>query len=363
MSVRRTLIVALLVALVALPGLAYAVFQYPDATPYTPDFHQKITPRVTPPPAHQFGLVSPTYIPPGVSANGVYTTPITPGSKGTTTTYNLDWTIGTAGKSGCMVCHGDKNLQRIIGGIAVSMYVDTQALQNSAHAQLLCTDCHLDFAYKVPHASGQAPSENWRTVAKSACKGCHQQEFLDWAKSAHSLSVSGAIGGVGSVDANALGRAGSSAPGQPRPLCGDCHDGHTIPNKNDAAGEAAVHASGIAMCGKCHKETAANYNDYYHGAAYRRGAPDAPACWQCHNTHLVLPSSDKLSATYPDTLVATCSQCHRNAGPGYVQYGQLVHQKQAVLQKNPIYSVVDTATTAIENMFRSFMSAFRKSGS
>jgi hypothetical protein len=117
------------------------------------------------------------------------------------------------------------------------------------------------------------------------------------------------------------------------------------------------------MCGKCHVATSANYNDYYHGAAYRRGAPDAPACWQCHNTHLVLPSTDVLSSTNPNNLVATCSHCHRDAGPGYVQYAQLIHQRQQVLDKNPLFSAVDTATAAIEKAFRNVMSAFRRSGS
>lgn len=356
MSVRRTLMIAMCAALIALPCSAYALY-YPEAPPYVPNLKQNIATQTAPPAQHTFGLVSPTYIPPGVSANGVYTTPITPGSKGTTATYNLDWTIGTAGKSGCLVCHGDPNLRRIVAGVSVSMYVDTVVLSTSAHAKLLCTDCHVDFAYKVPHPSTQA-GDDWKTVAKSACKNCHQAEFQDWAKSAHSSS-----GSTGATSTSTVGRPGSSAPGQPRPLCGDCHDGHSIPNKNDAAGEAAVHASALTMCGKCHVEASANYNDYYHGAAYRRGAPDAPACWQCHNTHFVLASTDRLASTYPDNLVETCTQCHRTAGPGYVQYAQLIHQRQAVYQKNPIFSVVDTATTAIENMFHSVMSAFRRSGS
>jgi hypothetical protein len=360
MSLRRTLMVAVLAALIALPASAYATFQYPEAQPYVPNLKQPIpaAPVQQEVPQHQFGLVSPTYIPPGVNANGVYTTPITPASKGTTATYNLDWTLGTIGKSGCLVCHGDKNLVRIVAGVPVSMYVDTQELQNSAHAKLLCTDCHTDFAYKLPHASG-VNGDSWSTVAKSACKNCHQPEFLDWAKSSHSLS-----GANGALLTSALGRPGSSAPGMPRPMCGDCHGGHTIPAKDDAAGQAALHASALQMCGKCHVETAANYNDYYHGAAYRRGAPDAPACWQCHSTHLILPSSNSQAPTNPDNLATTCSQCHRDPGtgksPGYVQYAQLIHQRQEIYQKNPVYSAVDTATTVIEAMFRNMLSAFGK---
>jgi hypothetical protein len=356
MSVRRTLMLSLVAVLVALPGSAFAAFQYPEAPPPPP-----VVPSVTtqpPIPQHEtFGLVAPTYVPPGVSPTGVYTAPITPGSKGTTATYNLDWTIGTAGKSGCLVCHGDKNLVRIVAGIPVSMYVDTAELQSSAHAKLLCTDCHTDFAYKVPHPTTQA-GEDWRTIAKSSCKNCHQPEFLDWAKSAHSLNASYA-----GTTTTTLGRPGSSAPGMPRPMCGDCHQGHSIPTADNTAAEAAIHASGVSMCGRCHVAWAANYNDYYHGAAYKRGAPDAPACWQCHNTHLIQPSTDKTAWTYTDNLMNTCSQCHKGEpSTGYVAYAPLIHQRQQVLQSNPIFSVVDTATTAIENMFKGVMSAFRRSG-
>jgi hypothetical protein len=357
MSARRTFMVVILAALIALPGSAYAAFQYPETPVYTPNWNQAALATQTQTPPHTFGLVTPTYIPPGVSANGVYTTPIPKGSKGTTATYNLDWTIGSAGKSGCLVCHGDKNLRRVVGGVSVSMYVNTVVLENSAHAKLLCTDCHVDFAYKVPHVSGQA-GETWRVVAKSSCKSCHQPEFLEWAKSSHSLAVS-----ASGTSSSTLGRPGSTAPGKPRPMCGDCHDGHTIPKKTDVAGKEAVHASGLTMCGKCHVQYAENYDDYYHGAAYRRGAKDAPACWQCHNTHQILPTADRLSSTNPDHLVATCSQCHETASPGYVTYAPLIHQRAAAYAKNPIYSAVDTATTAIENMFQSVMSAFKKSGS
>ena len=90
---------------------------------------------------------------------------------------------------------------------------------------------------------------------------------------------------------------------------------------------------------------------------------DAPACWQCHNTHLVLPSSNKSSSTNPNNLVQTCSQCHKGVSTGYVQYAQLIHARQQVLQKNPIMSAVDTATTAIERAFESVLSVFGKSGS
>jgi nitrate/TMAO reductase-like tetraheme cytochrome c subunit len=255
------------------------------------------------------------------------------------------------------VCHADKNIRTVKNGQVVSLYVDAAVLESSAHATLLCTDCHVDFAYKTPHPNASA-SENWRILAKSACKNCHRVEYLEWAKSAHSTAnTPGATSTVGAVN--------SSAPGKPRPLCGDCHMGHSMPSKNDTEAQAALHASALTRCGDCHVLAASNYTDYYHGAAYRQGAPDAPACWQCHNTHFVLPSKDRSSWTNQDNLDTTCGQCHKAigaavAGPGYTQYAVLIHRQQAEVQSNPIVAMVNKATQTVGAAFDKVISTFRR---
>jgi hypothetical protein len=364
MPARRSIVVALIAAALLLPASAYGAFQYPEAPPTQAPgvVSQPATvapPTTPPPPADQFGLVAPTYVPPGVNNQGVYVTPLPPGAKVSTATYSLDWTIGVAGKSGCLVCHADKNLVRIINGKAVSLWVDTLVLDESAHAALLCTDCHVDFAYKTPHPNANDDT-TWRALAKSSCKNCHRPEFLDWAKSSH--SIAGTPGSTSTV-----GAANSSAPGKPRPLCGDCHGGHAIPSKTDTAAVEAVRASALTMCGNCHVLAASSYQDYYHGAAYRRGAPDAPACWQCHNTHLVLPSRDLNSWTNAQNLDTTCGQCHKAVGtplgPGYTQYATLIHRRESTLQSNPVYAAVATATSTIQNVFNKVISTFRRNGS
>jgi len=360
MPARRTIFAALVAVALLLPGSAYGAFQYPEAPPTPPPAPTTPSAPETRAPAHErLGLVAPTYVPPGVNAEGVYVTPLLPGSKNSTATYNLDWTIGVAGKSGCMVCHGDKNLVRIINGKAVSLYVDTLVLDRSAHAALLCTDCHVDFAYKTPHMNSHDDAA-WRALAKSSCKNCHRVEFLEWAKSSHSSA-----GSPGST--STVGAANSSAPGKPRPLCGDCHGGHAIPSKTDTAAVEAVHASALTMCGSCHVLSASTYQDYYHGAAYRQGASDAPACWQCHNTHLVLPSKDLNSWTNADNLDTTCGQCHQSVGkpmgPGYTQYAMLIHRKDSTLHENPVYAAVANATYTIQNAVNKVISTFRRNGS
>jgi hypothetical protein len=368
MRMRVAIVGAALAALMVLPASAYAVFQYPEAPPPAVDIptaaQLEAAAKKVPehPKENTFGLTSPTYVPPGVNAQGIYTTPLPPGATVPTATYNLDWTIGVAGTSGCLVCHGDKNLVRIVDGQVKSLYVDQTILSASAHAKTLCTDCHVDFAYKTPHPNTVVGDE-WRTLAKSACKNCHRQQFLDWANSIHSTAGSASPTATAGTTAT-VGAPDSSAPGKPRPLCGDCHGGHAIPSKEDTAAQAALHGSALEMCGQCHVETASSYSDYYHGAAYRRGAEDAPACWQCHNTHLILPSVNRLSWTNEDNLVTTCGQCHKGTlNDRYTEYARLVHQKNAVLSENPVWAVAHSARQAISNVFFQVGQVFRGDGS
>jgi cytochrome c553 len=273
-------------------------------------------------------------------------------------TYNLDWTLPTAGRSGCVVCHEDKGLVHIVNGQTVSLWVDTEVLKQSAHKSVGCTECHTDFAYKTPHETIVKSGEAWRAVAKSSCKNCHNPSFNDYTDGAHSQASQ--PGDTSST----VGAPNSSAPGKPRPLCGDCHMGHAIPSKTDTAAMEVIHASALEMCGKCHEKATETYADYYHGAAYQRGAKDAPACWQCHAPHKVLVSTDRNSWTNPDNLVTTCGQCHKGTlNTAYLSYSKLVHRKAIVLSENPVFAVANSARQAISNAFYQVAQVFGRNRS
>jgi len=275
-------------------------------------------------------------------------------NQGAYQTYDLSWTLPTAGKSGCQVCHDDKDLVRIKSGKTVSLYVNTDVLKNSAHKDVPCTGCHTDFAYKTPHVNVSKSGEEWRNVAKLSCKNCHSNVFTDYASGSHSPSA------VPGESTSTLGAPDSSAPGKPRPLCGDCHGGHSIPASNNVEAQRELHASGLKMCGSCHVKDTASYNDYYHGAAYRNGAPDAPACWDCHGTHKVLPSTNRQSSVYKDRLYDTCRKCHPDPRDGYVAYAQMVHGHQKVLDDNPVYALIASARKAVASAFDKVGSLFRQ---
>lgn len=262
-------------------------------------------------------------------------------------TYDLSWTLPTAGKSGCLVCHGDENLVRIQAGQTVSLFVSFEQLQTSAHANVPCTGCHADFAFKTPHTNTK--TDAWKIVAKSSCKNCHKAEFAAYTSGIHSPSRPPGVQ-VGY----------SSARGKPIPLCGDCHGGHEIMTlKGNPEAQRKFHASAIEMCGQCHRAESGNYDDYYHGAAYKEGAPDAPACWDCHKSHDILPSSDRRSSTNPDNLPQTCAKCHvGDPNMKYASYGKLIHGKASVVSSNPLLKLYRNAGGGISNVWNRVTGVF-----
>jgi hypothetical protein len=96
------------------------------------------------------------------------------------------------------------------------------------------------------------------------------------------------------------------------------------------------------MCGKsgCHADYYANFNDYYHGAAYKAGATDAPTCWTCHGTHAILKSTDRLAPTnaanFGQKNSCGTAGCHQDAGPAYVSYAPMIHGRDKISSANPI---------------------------
>jgi hypothetical protein len=222
--------------------------------------------------------------------------------------WALDFTLPSFGKSGCLVCHGDPRLVVPKGDTVTSYWIDQKAYDKSAHATVECAGCHLDFGYRAPHD----PGAGWREIAKQSCANCH---------GAHDIP-----------------RVTKSTNGTRTP---------------DPAGLALVHGQSEKMCGAsttCHKVYWDNYTDYYHGAAYKRGALDAPACWDCHGTHMVKAATDTLSPVNVEKLPATCGsgadgslegQCHEGSSAELAQYAPLIHKRQDVLAANPIYAFLE----------------------
>lgn len=256
--------------------------------------------------------------------------------------YDLTFTLPTAGKSGCMVCHQDPDLGQLEGDRWVSFWVDPEPLDAGPHAEIMCTGCHADFAYTAPHNIAQS---DWTRTAKLSCKNCHQDQWTAYSSGVHTIAVQPG------TEATAATAA--------KPLCGDCHGGHGIRAlKEDPEGRAELHGRGREVCGECHEDYWDNYSDYYHGAAYNQGASDAPACWQCHGYHDVLPSDDRQSAVHESNLEETCGKCHKEINEQYVSYAGLVHQRQKAYTKNPVYSAIQQTRDSIRELLGMMRSWF-----
>lgn len=262
-----------------------------------------------------------------------------------TAPYDLDFTLPTESKSGCMVCHGDPALVRVRDGVVRSYYLAEGDIAASAHADQQCVGCHIDFTYKAPHGDA-----DWAANAKTACRNCHDEAAVAFGVGVHRPSVPTTLTADGSTEGTAA----------PKPLCGDCHGSHDISMLNTdtpaaRAGRKALHRNGWEVCGRCHEDYWDSYDDYYHGRAYKRGAEDAPSCWDCHGWHDILPSDDRGSLVNEAHLVETCGQdgCHEvGVEEAYIEYAGFIHGRESVwLDNGPILAFIRKVSNAIGGLF------------
>jgi nitrate/TMAO reductase-like tetraheme cytochrome c subunit len=210
----------------------------------------------------------------------------------------------------CGRCHAD---DRIIGtyfstadkktaSTAVAKYYETVHGHALTVAGLTvsatCNDCHR--SHKVLPADSAASSIN-RDSIPTTCGRCHE----------------GIIGTYdGSAHGSALAKADTNATGHKAPTCVSCHSGHGIVRAN----EPAWHTGAVEECGSCHEKLYESYFETYHGKVTRLGSALAATCSDCHTAHDMRPASDTASSVNPVKVVATCTRCHEEAGPGFAQY-------------------------------------------
>ena len=208
-------------------------------------------------------------------------------------------------------------------------------VDGSAHNKLTCQDCHVDFNYE----DREPLSPSWRLNVGVACGQCHEHDkaLAVYQTSVHYKKVQEAL------ESSTTGAAPTTLVTSDKPTdpatCASCHGGHFIQRLNTPLSKAMLHASARRVCASagCHVQQYNTYNDYYHGAAYKNGAPDAPACWDCHGFHDILPSADKASHTSAENLPKTCGNCHKGSKESFAQQGgQLIHQKNSVTSTNPV---------------------------
>jgi hypothetical protein len=237
---------------------------------------------------------------------------------------------------GCQSCHGSETLVKAAAGGQPKSY-QVLGVENSAHGELSCQQCHVDYNYEK--FAGATPL--WNVNAGKACENCHGDQAT-WGDDAERAEANAAV----VAEYNASIHAKKMADGNMESAtCASCHGGHYIDRLDTEAAQARLHASAYRVCARCHRDEYESYDDYYHGAAYKKGAADAPSCWDCHAAHDVRPSSDPESTVAEAELAATCGQegCHGGSGEDFtVNAKQLIHDKRATAEDNPLAQFIDS---------------------
>jgi cytochrome b subunit of formate dehydrogenase len=235
----------------------------------------------------------------------------------------------------------------------ISSFVDEELYAASVHGDLSCNECHVD-ADAVPHN---------RYLKAVFCGECHEEAEGEYGKSRHGLSrerdkvvfapgcsdCHGAhyvseisfpespvyfnnlattcgrchgnrefvkAAGISMKEASALyeqsihGRAISQKGLSKAANCVDCHGSHDLLRSGDP-GSSVFRRNIPETCGKCHYGIYSVYVDSVHGAAAKKGLPDAPVCTDCHGEHEIEPALEATSYVSPLAIsTTTCPSCH-----------------------------------------------------
>jgi hypothetical protein len=163
----------------------------------------------------------------------------------------------------------------------------------------------------LPPSVGVVPTpiQEPELFGENTCISCHQelggrseQITADWVESVHAQR------GVG---------------------CVSCHGGD--PTKADAEEAMSPEAGYLGplpkdqipgLCGSCHTrvdlmrpfdlptDQLDQYWQSWHGQALLEGDPNVATCFDCHDGHRVLKTSDPASEVYPTNEPAMCARCH-----------------------------------------------------
>ncbi|MBI3983250.1 MAG: cytochrome c3 family protein, partial [Gemmatimonadetes bacterium] len=197
----------------------------------------------------------------------------------------------------CLMCHGKPELSGVARGETVSLYVDEQGHNGSAHGGTACAQCHSEVTASLvrPCATIRSPVD---------CSACHLAPVEQYRASAH-----GKLAAEGSSDA---------------PGCLDCHDKHATASRRWPA-SATFPRNVPDLCAKCHRQgevaarrigerqplVVARYVESIHGKGLlESGLVVTATCTNCHTAHGELPASDSGSTVHPTNVAATCGTCH-----------------------------------------------------
>jgi len=197
----------------------------------------------------------------------------------------------------CLTCHDQPDLTMTRDGETVSLYIEEELFNSSAHADTACAQCHTDVTVSQERAC--------ETVQSAVdCSICHAEEVTEFDSSMH-----GTLHAQGDADA---------------PSCQDCHAKHATLGR-DLPASPTYPRNVPTLCGQCHRvgEQAAtridaevddivgSYEDSVHGRGLiQSGLVVTATCADCHGAHSELPPEDPRSMVNPQNIAGTCGVCH-----------------------------------------------------
>ncbi len=221
-----------------------------------------------------------------------------------------------AANQDCFRCHEDPELMGVAQGDTVSLFVDEQAYNASAHATTACAQCHTDVS-----SARMRPCET--ATSRVDCGICHAGPMQQ-----HSEGMHGRLADQGDPDA---------------PLCLDCHGKHNT-KKYVWPTSPTFPRNVPELCARCHRQGEAaavrieeqlamrellefaqenpenlaqlmtpveSYEMSIHGQGlYQSGLVVTATCSSCHTAHRPLPPADPASSIHPDNVAGTCGTCH-----------------------------------------------------
>jgi cytochrome b subunit of formate dehydrogenase len=208
----------------------------------------------------------------------------------------------------CLACHAEPDLHKVVEGDRVSMTVNKEEIDASAHQNIACVKCHSDVDPRL-----ERPCE---TSGRADCSNCHAKMSEEYYASGHGQAFV-----AGTLQA---------------PHCTTCHGDHdVVPHHVDAS--PVYRAAVPELCGECHRtegtapqvaeltqESArTDYASSVHGRGLtEKGLLPSAICIDCHGTHMILKHTDERSTVYARNVPATCATCHRGI---YKQYTKSIH--------------------------------------
>lgn len=285
----------------------------------------------------------------------------------------------------CLSCHNNPDLSMTLpDGETLSLYISPQVLSQSAHSPIgiECEACHTDIT-TYPHPEIQFQSKRELSqIYYLSCQKCHSDNYDKTQDSMHAEAArAGNLNAPICTDCH--GAHNVRPPDQPRAhiseICGQCHtqifeqykgsvhgsalieeNNPDVPVCTDCHGVHNIHDPRTAqfrvespeLCAGCHANAelmskyglSADVYDLYelswHGvdvAVFQARWPNlwhnSAVCTDCHGVHDILKTDNPQSRVNSANLLATCQQCHPDAGPNWV--GAWTGHYKISLQRTP----------------------------